>query len=49
MHLVTSLRQRGARAVLVVLLAAVTVLGIAAVAAAAPTVLPVEPDGGIGN
>lgn len=49
MTLASSLRQRGARAALVVLLVAVTVLGVAAVAFAAPSVLPVEPDGGIGN
>lgn len=49
MTLVSSLRQRGARAVLVLLLVAVTVLGVAAVVSAAPTVLPVEPDGGIGG
>jgi len=49
MTLITSLRQRGARAAFVLLLSAATLLGVAAVAAAAPSVLPVEPDGGIGG
>ena len=49
MSLVSSLRQRFARAALVSLLAAVSILGVAAAASASPTVLPVEPDGGIGG
>ena len=50
MDLVPSLRQRVRRAAVVLLLLAVTVLGVAAVASAnPPTVLPVEPDGGIGG
>jgi hypothetical protein len=49
MSLVSSLRQRGARAAFVLILVAVTVLGVAAVASAAPSVLPVEPDGGAGG
>ena len=50
MNLVSSLRQRAARAALITLLLAVGVLGAAAVAAAnSPEVLPVEPDGGIGG
>jgi hypothetical protein len=44
------LRQRVSRAAVVFLLVAVTLLGVAAVAFAnSPTVLPVEPDGGIGG
>ena len=47
---IASWRQRVRRAAVVLLLLAVTVLGVAAVASAdSPTVLPVEPDGGIGG
>ena len=57
MSLVSSLRQRGARTAFVLVLVAVTVLGVAAMAAAAvpdggaggEVILPVEPDGGIGD
>ena len=50
MHYVPSLRQRARRATVVFLFLAVAVLGVAAVASAnSPTVLPVEPDGGIGG
>ena len=50
MDLVPSVRQRVRRAAIVLLLVAVTILGVAAVASAnSPTVLPVEPDGGIGG
>ena len=50
MNLLPFLRQRGSRAALVLLLVAVTLLGVAAVAFAnSPNVLPVEPDGGIGD
>jgi hypothetical protein len=57
MSLVSSLRQRSARAAFILVLVAVTVLGVAAVAMAAPSsepaggevILPVEPDGGIGG
>ena len=49
MSLVSSLRQRAARTALVALLMTGAVLGAAAAASAAPTVLPVEPDGGIGG
>ena len=45
-----SLRQRARRGAAVLLLVAVTILGVAAVASAnSPEVLPVEPDGGIGG
>ena len=50
MNLLSSLRRRVSRAAVVLLLLAVTVLGVAAVASAnSPQVLPVEPDGGIGG
>jgi hypothetical protein len=57
MSLVSSLRQRGARAAFVLVLVAVTVLGVAAMASAVEpdggaggeVILPVEPDGGIGG
>ena len=50
MNLLPSLRLRISRAAVVVLLVAVTLLGVAAVAVAnSPNVLPVEPDGGIGG
>ena len=50
MDLLPSVRQRVRRAAVVLLLVAVTILGVAAVASASsPTVLPVEPDGGIGD
>jgi hypothetical protein len=50
MDLLPSLRHRLGRAAVTFLLLAVVVLGAAAVAAAnSLTVLPVEPDGGIGG
>ena len=49
MSLVSSLRQRAARTALVALLLTLAVLGAAAADSAAPTMLPVEPDGGIGG
>ena len=50
MYLLSPLRQRIARAALIFLLLAAAVLGVAALASAnSPTVLPVEPDGGIGG
>ena len=50
MDFVSGLRQRVGRAAVVLLLIAVAVLGVAAVASAnSPSVLPVEPDGGIGG
>ena len=50
MDLVLSVRQGVRRAAVVLLLVALTILGIAAVASAnSPAVLPVEPDGGIGG
>ena len=50
MTLVTSLRQRTTRAALILVLLAVTVLGVAAaVSANSPAAIPVEPDGGIGG
>ena len=50
MDLVSSARHRVRRAAVLLLLVALTVLGVAAVASAnSPTVLPVEPDGGIGD
>lgn len=49
MALVTYVRRRLSRAVLVFALLAVTILGIATAAAASPAAIPVEPDGGIGG
>ena len=50
MYPLSSLRQRVSRVAVVFLLLAVVVLGMATIAAAnSPDVLPVEPDGGIGN
>ncbi len=49
MSLVSTLRHRAARTAFVALLLTGIVLGAAAAASAVPTVLPVEPDGGIGG
>jgi len=49
MSLVSSLRQRAAHTAFISLLLTGILLGAAAAASAAPTVLPVEPDGGIGD
>jgi hypothetical protein len=50
MNLLSFVQQRAAHAALVGLFVAAAVLGVAAVASAnSPTVLPVEPDGGIGG
>ena len=49
MSLVSTLRHRAARTVLIALLLTGIVLGAAAAASAAPAVLPVEPDGGTGG
>ena len=50
MYPLSLLRQRVSRVAVVFLLLAVVVLGMATIAAAnSPDVLPVEPDGGIGD
>jgi Spy/CpxP family protein refolding chaperone len=49
MALVSYLRQRAARTAFIALLLTVIAVGAAAAASPAPTVLPVEPDGGIGG
>ena len=50
MYIISFLRQRAARAAVILVLLAAASVGVAAVAAAnSPTVLPVEPDGGIGD
>ena len=49
MSFVTSARQRVARSAFVLLIVTAALLGVAAVAAASPAVLPVEPDGGTGG
>jgi hypothetical protein len=47
---ISFIRERAAHVALVALLLAAAILGAAAVASAnSPTVLPVEPDGGIGG
>ena len=48
MALIESIRRRGARAVVILTLAGVTAFGAAAVSAA-PSALPVEPNGGPGG